>query len=525
MRDGDGRPLLDVNPAVVLALQYLRDNAPTHVLVFAPTRSGKGRGLIIPTLFAWKQSVVVSDQKEENYKLTAEMRRRAGQRVGKFAPTSSDGSSWKWNALDEIRKFSPRDVGDAQNICQMIVDPEAKGMEDHFVSMSWMLLTALALHHVYAEKDASIPGMAMYLSDPNFETEAQMWQRMLTAEHDPELKMGWVDTSDRPTKTHPVVASTAKTMLSIPDEERGSVLTTAKRVLGLWMDPLVAANTRSSDFLVRDLMTMDQPVSLYYVPTEEDKDRLLPLSRLFYSMIIRRNTVPMEAIDGRMVGGYNHRLLMLIDEFPALRKMEIIQDALSYVAGYGIKMMLICQDLRQLQQVYGDDESIVAGCHIRVAYGPTDERTAKRLEEMVGETTVAEEEESVSANRVGMSGGNVSTTRRKTGRALMTVGEWMALSAEDMVAFVANNPPIYGRKIKYDEIPAFAAWSKLQPPAANEPLRNSAAPAPRPVSKAEEALNQEIAVSQLSPDEQKLVNTLLADHFTLQEIKSVRAFG
>ena len=130
-----------------------------------------------------------------------------------------------------------------------------------------------------------------------------------------------------------------------------------------------------------------------------------------------------------------------------------------------------------------------------------------------------------SANRVGMSGGNVSTTRRKTGRALMTVGEWMALSAEDMVAFVANNPPIYGRKIKYDEIPAFAAWSKLQPPAANEPLRNSAAPAPRPVSKAEEALNQEIAVSQLSPDEQKLVNTLLADHFTLQEIKSVRAFG
>ena len=276
--------------------------------------------------------MVVSDQKEENYKLTAEMRRRAGQRVGKFAPTSSDGSSWKWNALDEIRKFSPRDVGDAQNICQMIVDPEAKGMEDHFVSMSWMLLTALALHHVYAEKDASIPGMAMYLSDPNFETEAQMWQRMLTAEHDPELKMGWVDTSDRPTKTHPVVASTAKTMLSIPDEERGSVLTTAKRVLGLWMDPLVAANTRSSDFLVRDLMTMDQPVSLYYVPTEEDKDRLLPLSRLFYSMIIRRNTVPMEAIDGRMVGGYNHRLLMLIDEFPALRKMEIIQDALSYLS-------------------------------------------------------------------------------------------------------------------------------------------------------------------------------------------------
>jgi type IV secretion system protein VirD4 len=527
VRDKDGRPLVDLNPAVVWAVEYLRDDAPTHTLVFAPTRSMKGVGLIIPTLFGWRGSAVVSDQKGENYALTAGMRRQAGQRVGKFAPTSNDGSSWKWNPLDEIRKFTPRDVGDAQNICSMIVDPDAEGMEEHFISMAWRLLTGLALHHVYAEKDASLAGIALYLADPNFETDTQMWQRMLSAEHDPELKMGWVDTSGKPTKTHPFVAAAAKTMLNTPDEERGSVRTTTERVLSLWMDPLIAENTRSSDFLCRDLMTSEEPVSLYYIPTEEDKDRLVPLTRLFYAMIIRRNTVQMEAQDGRMVGGYKHRLLMLLDEFPALRKMEIIQDALAYVAGYGIKIMLICQDLRQLQGVYGENETIVAGCHVRIAYGPTDERTAKRLEEMVGQTTVAEEGENVSANRIGMSAGNISVSRTKTGRALMTQGEWLTLSFEDMVIFVANNPPIYGRKIKYYEIEQFAAWSRLEAPTRNAPLRvKTQAPLPARVpSQDENALAKDLAERPvLSAQDQAVVDRLLADHFAVEEIMSVKAF-
>lgn len=525
MRDGEGRPLYDVNPSVVLALQYLRDNAPTHVLVFAPTRSGKGRGLIIPTLFAWSASVVVADQKGENYALTAGMRNRAGQRVGKFAPTSNDGSSWKWNPLDEIRKFTDRDVGDALNICQMIVDPDNKGMEDHFISSAWTLLAAVALHHVYAESDASIGGMVMYLSDPRFETDTQMYQRMLTAEHDPTLQMGWVDTAGAPTKTHPLVAAQAASMMKIPEEERGSILSTARRVLGLWLDPLVAANTRTSDFLCRDLMTSDDPVSLYYIPTEEDKDRLLPLSRLFFAMIIRRNTVAMEAENGRLVGGYKHRLLLLIDEFPALGQLEIVEDALSYVAGYGIKLMLICQDLRQLMDKYGENETIVAGCHIRIAYGPSDERTAQRLEDMVGETTVAEEEESVSANRMGISGGNVSVSRRKTGRPLMTVGEWMTLSHEDLVVLVANNSPIYGRKIKYDEIPEFAAWSKLPAPQSNPPLRErSARAAPTPAPTTVAMVEAMAGGPALTAADQRIVDQLLANHIAIQEIQQVRAF-
>ncbi|WP_207002542.1 type IV secretory system conjugative DNA transfer family protein [Trinickia mobilis] len=531
-RDSEGRPLVDVSPEVVRALEYLRDNGPTHILVFAPTRSGKGRGIIVPTLFGWAGSAVVSDQKGENYALTSEMRRRAGQRVGKFAPTCEDGSGWSWNPLDEIRKFTLRDVADAQNIFAMIVDPENKGMEDHFVSRSWELLTGLGLHHIYAEDDASLTGMALFLSDPRFENDLQMWNRMLTAEHDPEGKMGWLDTAGKPTKTHPVVASAAKSMLNTPDDERGSVLSSAKKVLTLFTDPLVAMNTRTSDFLTRDLMTLDSPVSLYYVPTEEDKDRLVPLTRLFFAMVIRRNATQMHAENGRMKANFKHRLLLLIDEFPALRKMEIIQDGLAYVAGYGIKMMLICQDLKQLRDVYGDNETIVAGCHIRISYGPTDETTAKRLEEMVGQTTVGEEEHSVSSNRVGMSGGNVTVSMRKTARPLMTQGEFMSLSMEDMVIFVANNQPIYGRKIKYDEIPEFDAWSRLPAQTKNAPLRQRVARPQRSAATSAQSApstpsGTAAAVAQTTPlsaEQQVAVDALLAKDFAIQEIVKVRAF-
>ncbi len=548
VRDFENRPLVDPSPEVVLAITYLRDNGPTHILVFAPTRSGKGRGLIIPTLFSWKGSTVVSDQKGENYALTGEMRRRAGQRVGKFAPTCADGSGWSWNPLDEIRKFTLRDVADAQNIFSMIVDPENKGMEDHFVSRAWELLTGLGLHFIYSaeEKDKSLTGMAMYLSDPTFESDIQMWERMLNAVHDPEGVMGWTDAAGNPTKTHPMVANAAKSMLNTPDEERGSVLSSAKRCLTLFLDPLVAMNTRRSDFLMRDLMTLDDPVSLYYVPTEEDKDRLVPISRLFFSMVIRRNATQMHEEAGRMVGGYKHRMLLLIDEFPALRKMEIIQDGLAYVAGYGIKMMLICQDLRQLRDVYGENETIVAGCHIRIAYGPTDETTAQRLETMVGTTTVMEDSENLSANRMGMSGGSVSISRQKTSRPLMTVGEFMTLSMEDMVVFVANNQPIYGRKIKYDEVDQFNEWSRLGTPSRSETPRKHTAVAVKVkadkaaadekskgeaatgttdvLDAAKRAVAGEGSAAALSAEEKAAVKAILDKDFLLQEIIAVRAF-
>lgn len=522
-RDKEGRPLWDVNPSVVLAISYLRDDGPTHVLVFAPTRSGKGRGIIIPTLFAWRHSAVVNDQKGENWALTSGMRRAAGQCVFKFEPTCLDDSTACWNALGEIRTFTLRDVADAQNIMAAIVDPESKGMDDHWIARAWEILTGLALHSVYAEEDKSLSGMAKYLGDPAFESDLQMWNRMLNAVHDPDGRMGWTDTSGRPTKTHPVVANAARAMLNTPDEERGSVLSTAKRCLTLFLDPVVAKNTSRNDFYVRDLMTLDKPVTCYYIPSEEDMARLQPLSRLFFMLIVQRNTEKMKAVEGRMAGTYKHRLLMLIDEFPALRKIEIIQHGLGYLAGYGIKLMLICQDLLQLLAIYGEYQTIIAGCHVRVAYAPADDTTAERLSKMAGTTTVTEQGDNVSYNRMGLGGGNVSVSRGKTQRQLITADEFQSLSYEDMVVFVVNNQPIYGRKVRYDEIPQFDEWSRMPAPVVSDKPRyqpdNTGA-----TTSPDGAQQQENSGLSLTDEQRAIVERLLRTDFAVPEVTAISAF-
>jgi type IV secretion system protein VirD4 len=99
---------------------YLRHDGPEHVLCFAPTRSGKGVGLVIPTLLTWPYSTIVHDIKGENFQLTSGWRERFGS-VLLFDPT--DLASAAYNPLLEIRK-GDCEVRDAQNVADILADPE-----------------------------------------------------------------------------------------------------------------------------------------------------------------------------------------------------------------------------------------------------------------------------------------------------------------------------------------------------------------------------------------------------------------
>lgn len=101
-------------------VQYLRHNGPEHVLAFAPTRSGKGVGLVIPTLLAWSESAVIYDIKGENWARTAGFRVQSGHLCFKFSPVEVANGS-RFNPLAEVRIGTPRDVSDAQNVADMIV--------------------------------------------------------------------------------------------------------------------------------------------------------------------------------------------------------------------------------------------------------------------------------------------------------------------------------------------------------------------------------------------------------------------
>ncbi len=449
-------------------VHYLRDDGPAHVLAFAPTRSGKGVGLVLPTLLSWSHSVVVHDIKGENYALTAGWRARdLHSRILKFEATSIDGTSAKYNPLLEVRVRTPFEVQDVQNIVNMLVDPDGKGAEGdeaHWIVSAAAMLTGVVLHVLYTEPQPSLGAVASLLSNPTFESPAQMFEHMLNTTHDPELECGWKDATGEPTATHPLVAMAARDMLNKGPEEGGSILSTAIRFLTLFRDPIVANNVSTSDFTVRDLMHDERPLSLYLVIPPSDMDRLKPLTRLIFNQILRALTSQMKFENGRSVSSYKHRLLLMIDELPSLGRLEILQNALAYMAGYGIKSYLITQDVAQLQAAYGgvnSTETIQANCHVQVAYAPNKIETMELLSKMAGQSTVRTEQRTYSGGRFGWRG-NVQVSVAETERPLLTADEARRLPEDDALIFVAGNAPIYGRKIKYYEDATFLERAKIQ---------------------------------------------------------------
>jgi type IV secretion system protein VirD4 len=448
---------------------YLRHNGPEHVLCYAPTRSGKGVGLVVPTLLSWGESAVITDLKGELWALTAGWRRQhAKNRVLRFEPAAANGSVC-WNPLDEIRIGTEHEVGDVQNLATLIVDPDGRGLESHWQKTSQALLVGVILHALYKAANegtaATLPAVDALLADPDRDV-AELWMEMRTYGH--------LDGQN-----HPAVGSAARDMMDRPDEEAGSVLSTAKSYLAVYRDPVVARNVSQSEFRIRDLMHHEQPVSLYILTQPNDKTRLRPLVRVMVSMIVHLLADKLHFENGRPVARYRHRLLMMLDEFPSLGKLEILQESLAFVAGYGIKCYLVCQDINQLKSRetgYGHDESITSNCHVQNAYPPNRVETAEHLSKLTGQTTVAKEQITTSGRRASALLGQVSRTIQEVQRPLLTPDECLRMpgplknahgdidEAGDMVVYVAGYPAIYGKQPLYFKDPIFQARAAIPAP-------------------------------------------------------------
>ncbi len=441
---------------------YLRHKGPEHMMVFAPTRSGKGVGIVIPTLLSWDESVLVHDIKGENWQLTSGFRAKMGQRCIKFDPTALDSA--RFNPLAEIRIGTEFETRDVQNIATMIVDPDGKGLNDHWAKTGFDLLTGVILHVLYVEDDKSLARVQSLLSEP---PPTDLEDKKKTGIQFVMEKIR--DTKHLGNRPHPVAQQSAQSFLNKAASEASGVLSTALSFLSLYKDDVVAANTRVSDFTLTSIMK--QKTSLYLVVPPSDKDRLKPLIRLIINQVTRRLTEGMEFnADGSGKSRYPHRLLMVLDEFPSLGKLDIFQEALAFLAGYGIKALLITQDLSQLYAIYTKDESIMSNCHIRVAYAPNKIETAKLLSEMTGKATVTHTQRQYSGNRLAVVLQHVNTNEQIVGRSLLEPDEVMRLPADDEIVFVAGHSPIYCQKIKYYLDPAFAECIKIKTPATGRNL-------------------------------------------------------
>ncbi len=450
------------NNGVVLGLnqkdgRYLRHDGPEHIMVMAPTRSGKGVGLIIPTLLTWPHSVLVTDIKGENFGITSGFRQtHMKNKVLKFDPTCIDGSSVRYNPLSEIRIRTMNEVRDAQNLADMIVDPQGTGQLDHWDKTGYDLIVGVVLHLKYTLPNARLKDIASFLSNPEKTFDESLVEMMSTV-HDTSGLFREIYRVD--SETHPIVAEAARAVMNKSANERSGVLSTATAIMGLYRDPIVALNTEISEFAISDLMNYEDPVSLYLVVPPSDINRTRPLIRMILNQVSRRLTETMKFKHGKPVVNYKHRLLLLLDEFPALGRLDAFEAALAYIAGYGLRAFLIIQSLNQLYKTYTQNNSIVDNCHIRIAYTPNDEKTPEFISKLLGTKTETYTTQTYHGSRFYAwlhANTKTSTTMHQVARQLLTPGEISQLPADEEILFIGGNAPVLARKLAYYKDKNFA---------------------------------------------------------------------
>ena len=499
-------------------LFYLRHNGPEHILCVAPTRSGKGVGLVNPTLLTWPESLFATDIKGELYALTAGWRQKyAKNKVLKFDPATKREcvdpekgiyNSVRWNPLDEIRaegfieqKYDHKkkklvesvcdgseEYSDVVTIVNMLVDPKGEGIEklDFWGQTARQLLIGAIIHlkHNLPVDECNLKNVYMLLSgliNTKAIREGKPNTPISTKDLYADMKLG-LDKDGKKYKLSNIVMAEGEEMYNAPSEQGGSTLSTAKTFLQTYTETIVAENTATSDFHIKQIMNSEQPVSLYLIVSPAKKDDLNPLIRLMITLMITLNCAEMKFDKGRSVQGYAHRVLLMLDEFPSWGQLEKVKEAISYMAGYGLKGYFICQDMGQLQDKYGEKESISSNCHVQIFYAPLRIETAEIMSKKVGTTTIVDQTVSVSGH-----GLNVSKTKsaRESQRALMTPDECMQmpgpkkdkngniLEAGKMLIIIAGFPAIYGEQPLYFKIPALLARAQVEAPLGSDVLIQS----------------------------------------------------
>mgnify|MGYP000050651866 FL=1 len=446
---------------------YLKHSGPEHVIAIAPTRSGKGVGLVVPTLLNWTDSVLVLDIKGENWLLSAGWREKNVGPCLRFEPTDPGENCAHYNPLAEVSVGTTNETREIQQIAGLIIDPDGKGLEDYWAKAGYSLLTGAITHELYrAAHENREPSIARVRLD-------------ITTDNKNALLEDWRNYLHTAKGTHPVVYSVACEMLGKADKELSGVFSTANSCLNLWVDKIIAKNTTDSTFHIQDLVNQDKPVSIYIVIPPSDLVRLRPILRLFVTQVVFTLTQKMEVQDGNVTSGHKHKLLLMLDEFPQLRRLDLLEAALAFMGGYGLKAYMICQSYTQLTDIYGKDETISSNCHIQICYAPNDEATAKVVSEKCGRTTVTVRSSNISGKRFaigpfGKTSENISYTQQA--RELMLPDETRRLPTAkkdadgrviepgELLVFASGTAPIYGIQTPFFLDQILHRRSKISPP-------------------------------------------------------------
>ena len=423
------------------------------VMLSAPTRSGKGVGVVVPNLLAWQDSAVVVDIKSENWAITAGFRAAHGQAVYAWAPFAEDGRSHRWNPLSAIRLADRHVVGDTLAIAQVLypTDVKGSGTEGFFNDTARNLFLGLALYLVETPELPRTIGEILRQSSGQGQPIKQhlqglMQQRLEGCSHPRgPLSDACVDALMR--------------FLSTSDNTLSSILATLNAPLTVFSDPLVDAATSGDDFSVADVRRQRMTVYVCIPPNRLADARVL--LNLFFAQLINLNTAELPEHNSAL----KHQCLVLLDEFTALGRINILNAAVGYLAGYNLRLVTVIQAVSQLESVYGqhDARTFATNHALQVLYAPREQRDANEYSEMLGTFTQQEKSRGRSSSSGAKGGGSSQSTNESSQRrALLLPQEFKELGVDREVLILENCKPILADKIRYYTDPVF--MERLMPP-------------------------------------------------------------
>ena len=392
-----------------------------HILLFAPTGSGKGVGFVVPNLLFWRDSVIVHDIKLENYELSSGWRRsQLKQKVFLWNPADPDGISHCYNPMDWISKKPGQMVDDVQKICNFLLPKQ-----EFWSNEARALLTGIMLYLV---------------ADPN--KPATLGEVVRTLRSDDVVYNLAVILDTMGNIIHPVAYMNIASYLQKPDKERGSVTSTANSSLELWANPLIDTTTATSDFNLHEFKIT--PHTVYVGLTPDNISRLKPLMNMFYQQAAAFFTAKMPQKHEK------YGVLMMMDEFPTLGKMEQFLAGIAYFRGYRVRLFLIIQDTEQLKGIYEENgmNSFLSNATYRITFAANNMQTANLISQLIGNKTAVQ----LSYNKpkyLDLNPGARSLHVSNVQRALLLPQEVIQLPREDQIILIESQPPVKCKKIIY----------------------------------------------------------------------------
>lgn len=432
--------LMSGEPGIVVGKlngRFLTLQGQLSVLLSAPTRSGKGVGIVIPNLLSWPDSVVTVDIKAENFERTAGFRAAHGQRVFLWAPFAQDCRSHAWNPLSAIRADERNTVGDILAIGQVLypTDLKGSGTEAFFNEQARNLFLGLCLYLVETPELPRTIGELLRQASGKGRSLKEHLQSIIVerARAERALSETCTDSLNR--------------FLGTSENTLTSILATLNAPLTIFSEPLVDAVTSRNDFSLEDLRR--RRMSVYVVVPPNRLADSAVLLNLFFSQAINLNTRVLPEQDPTL----KHQCLFVLDEFTAMGRVGIISKAVGYLAGYNLRLLTVIQSVSQLDDVYGKEQARTFATNhaLQILYAPREQRDANEYSEMLGTLTERSASEGRSVSTGGKGGSSRSTNLSPQRRALLLPQEFKEIGTDRQVVILENCKPIFAHKIFYYE--------------------------------------------------------------------------